>query len=241
MCGSLRLQARAERNQSARRTATARRTRSVLIRIQDAEQAAEQMYGSEMFPEIADPSAARADFVNAIGDSYGVILQSSQNASSALRQAMFNNLWRQAGAELPAMLNDPARVDEVNALLSSAQAAVAANGSMQTVGILAQRTLPTVRNYIEARVNYAYATCTTDRGSAAWHTYLITAREHAMALGRMRALDPADLCECPPLLSDVPMLRTAFDQAVAGVRQPYPDVAPAAANDPTPHPLESSR
>ncbi|WP_257828198.1 conjugal transfer protein TraG N-terminal domain-containing protein [Burkholderia glumae] len=124
----------------------------LLIRIQDAEQAAEQMYGSEMFPEIADPSAARADFVNAIGDSYGVILQSSQNASSALRQAMFNNLWRQAGAELPAMLNDPARVDEVNALLSSAQAAVAANGSMQTVGILAQRTLPTVRNYIEAIV-----------------------------------------------------------------------------------------
>ncbi|QKM57759.1 conjugal transfer protein TraG N-terminal domain-containing protein [Burkholderia glumae] len=124
----------------------------LLIRVQDAEQAAEQMYGSEMFPEIADPSAARADFVNAIGDSYGVILQSSQNASSALRQAMFNNLWRQAGAELPAMLNDPARVDEVNALLSSAQAAVAANGSMQTVGILAQRTLPTVRNYIEAIV-----------------------------------------------------------------------------------------
>ncbi|QTP37393.1 hypothetical protein B7759_06036 (plasmid) [Burkholderia glumae] len=50
---------------------------------------------------------------------------------------------------------------------------------------------------LEARVNYAYATCTTDRGSAAWHTYLITAREHAMALGRMHALDPADLCECP--------------------------------------------
>ncbi|MGS1076470.1 hypothetical protein [Burkholderia glumae] len=85
---------------------------------------------------------------------------------------------------------------------------------------------------LEARVNYAYATCTTDRGSAAWHTYLITAREHAMALGRMHALDPADLCECPPLLSDVPMLRAAFDQAVAGVRQPCPDVAPAAANAP---------
>ncbi|RQV00101.1 conjugal transfer protein TraG [Burkholderia cenocepacia] len=122
----------------------------LLLRVQDAEQAAEQMYGSEMYPEIADPSMAKAEFVNAIGDSYGFILQSSQNASSALRQAMFNNVWRQAGAELPAMLNDPARVAEVNALMSSAQAAVATNGSLASMAILAKNTLPTVRNYAEA-------------------------------------------------------------------------------------------
>ncbi|MCA8383524.1 conjugal transfer protein TraG N-terminal domain-containing protein [Burkholderia cenocepacia] len=122
----------------------------LLLRVQDAEQAAEQMYGSEMYPEIADPSMAKAEFVNAIGDSYGFILQSSQNASSALRQAMFNNVWRQAGAELPAMLSDPARVAEVNALMSSAQAAVATNGSLASMAILAKNTLPTVRNYAEA-------------------------------------------------------------------------------------------
>ncbi|WP_321867880.1 conjugal transfer protein TraG N-terminal domain-containing protein, partial [Burkholderia cenocepacia] len=124
----------------------------LLLRVQDAEQAAEQMYGSEMYPEIADPSMAKAEFVNAIGDSYGFILQSSQNASSALRQAMFNNVWRQAGAELPAMLSDPARVAEVNALMSSAQAAVATNGSLASMAILAKNTLPTVRNYAEAIV-----------------------------------------------------------------------------------------
>ncbi|WP_260438645.1 conjugal transfer protein TraG N-terminal domain-containing protein [Burkholderia contaminans] len=122
----------------------------LLMRVQDAEQAAEQMYGSEMYPEIPNPSMAKAEFVNAIGDSYGFILQSSQNASSALRQAMFNNVWRQAGAELPAMLNDPARVAEVNALMSSAQAAVATNGSLSSMAILAKNTLPTVRNYAEA-------------------------------------------------------------------------------------------
>ncbi|WP_244133086.1 conjugal transfer protein TraG N-terminal domain-containing protein [Burkholderia metallica] len=122
----------------------------LLMRVQDAEQAAEQMYGSEMYPEIASPSMAKAEFVNAIGDSYGFILQSSQNASSALRQAMFNNVWRQAGAELPAMLSDPARVAEVNALMSSAQAAVATNGSLSSMAILAKNTLPTVRNYAEA-------------------------------------------------------------------------------------------
>ncbi|RXV64154.1 conjugal transfer protein TraG [Burkholderia stabilis] len=122
----------------------------LLMRVQDAEQAAEQMYGSEMYPEISDASLAKAEFVNAIGDSYGFILQSSQNASSALRQAMFNNVWRQAGAELPAMLNDPARVAEVNALMSSAQAAVATNGSLSSMAILAKNTLPTVRNYAEA-------------------------------------------------------------------------------------------
>ncbi|MGS1059104.1 conjugal transfer protein TraG N-terminal domain-containing protein [Burkholderia glumae] len=122
----------------------------LLIRVTDAEQKAEQMYGKEMYPQMTDASAAKAAFVNAIGDSYGFILQSSQNASSALRQAMFNNVWRQAGADLPAMLNDPARVAEVNALMSSAQAAVAANGSMASVAILAKETLPTVRNYAEA-------------------------------------------------------------------------------------------
>ncbi|WP_230677851.1 conjugal transfer protein TraG N-terminal domain-containing protein [Burkholderia gladioli] len=128
----------------------------LLIRVQDAEQSAEQIYGSEMYPEISDPGTAKAAFVNAIGDSYGFILQSSQNASSALRQAMFNNVWRQAGAELPAMLNDPARVAEVNALMSSAQAAVATNGSLASVAILAKDTLPTVRNYAEAVI---YAVC----------------------------------------------------------------------------------
>ncbi len=128
----------------------------LLIRVQDAEQSAEQVYGSEMYPEISDPGAAKAAFVNAIGDSYGFILQSSQNASSALRQAMFNNVWRQAGAELPAMLNDPARVAEVNALMSSAQAAVATNGSLASVAILAKDTLPTVRNYAEAVI---YCVC----------------------------------------------------------------------------------
>ncbi|PRE92836.1 conjugal transfer protein TraG [Burkholderia gladioli] len=128
----------------------------LLIRVQDAEQSAEQVYGSEMYPEISDPGAAKAAFVNAIGDSYGFILQSSQNASSALRQAMFNNVWRQAGAELPAMLNDPARVAEVNALMSSAQAAVATNGSLASVAILAKDTLPTVRNQAEAVI---YCVC----------------------------------------------------------------------------------
>lgn len=122
----------------------------LLMRVQDAEQAAEQIYGSEMYPEISDPTMAKAEFVNAIGDSYGFILQSSQNASSALRQAMFNNVWRQAGAELPAMLNDPARVAEVNALMSSAQAAVATNGSLASMAILAKNTLPTFRNNAEA-------------------------------------------------------------------------------------------
>lgn len=128
----------------------------LLIRVQDAEQSAEQIYGSEMYPEISDPGAAKAAFVNAIGDSYGFILQSSQNASSALRQAMFNNVWRQAGAELPAMLNDPARVAEVNALMSSAQAAVATNGSLASVAILAKDTLPTLRNNAEAVI---YCVC----------------------------------------------------------------------------------
>ncbi|MBS2132329.1 conjugal transfer protein TraG N-terminal domain-containing protein (plasmid) [Burkholderia thailandensis] len=123
---------------------------TLLLRVQDAEQQAEQMYGREMYPAITDPSLAQAAFVNAIGDSYGFILQASQSASTALRQAMFNNIWQQAGSQLPAMLSDPSQVQEVNALIGSAQAATAANGSLMSTAILAQETMPTVRNYFEA-------------------------------------------------------------------------------------------
>ncbi len=71
---------------------------------------------------------------------------------------------------------------------------------------------------LEARVNYAYAACTTDAGSVAWHTFMELARQHAIALGRVRALDPSDDCECPNLIADVPLLSQAFEAAVCEVR-----------------------
>lgn len=72
---------------------------------------------------------------------------------------------------------------------------------------------------LEARVNYAYAVFTTDAGSVAWFAFMNTARQHALALGRVRALDPTDDCDCPNLIADVPTLRLAFEAAVHQVRE----------------------
>ena len=106
--------------------------------------------GRMVFTRTKDDQVASTLFVNAVGSSYDWILKNSANASDAMRQAMFNNLWRDAGSELPALLNDPARVSEVSALMGSAQAARQAAGSQSSLSLLAQETLPHVRNWIEA-------------------------------------------------------------------------------------------
>lgn len=80
-------------------------------------------------------------------------------------------------------------------------------------------TLSPFSRALEARVNYAYAIYTTDAGSVAWFAFMETARQHALALGRVRALDLTDDCDCPNLLADVPTLRLAFEAAVQQVRE----------------------
>ncbi|WP_124084081.1 hypothetical protein [Burkholderia gladioli] len=70
---------------------------------------------------------------------------------------------------------------------------------------------------LEARVQYAYAVCTTDIGSPAWFTHLAAARQHAIALGRAHAAQ--DSYECPNLIADIPMLRAAFESAVLDMRR----------------------
>lgn len=112
--------------------------------------AAQTFYGKQFFPLAQSNALATNMFVGAIGTSYDWVLQSAQNASSAMRQSMFNNMWRQAGTSLPAMLNDPAQVAEVSALAGEAQAAAQANGSNSVLSLLAQETLPHMRNWLEA-------------------------------------------------------------------------------------------
>lgn len=94
--------------------------------------------------------AAEGLLANVVGQSYGWILGNAANGAEALRQSMFNNLWRDAGTELPTLLNDPARVAEANALMAEAQAARQADGSNSSLSMLAQETLPHMRNWIEA-------------------------------------------------------------------------------------------
>ena len=112
--------------------------------------AAQNYYGHQMFPLATTDAMAANLYVNAIGASSSWVLHSSQQASDAINQAMFNNMWAQAGSSLPAMLNDPSQVAEVNALAGEAQAAVQGNTSNNIMALLGQETLPHLRNWIEA-------------------------------------------------------------------------------------------
>ncbi len=119
-------------------------------RVNDAVTAAQTFYGKQAFTRASSDAIATSMFVSTVGTSYDWILNNSSNASDALKQSMFNNIWKEAGSELPALLNDPARVAEVNALAGAARAARQADGSNSTLSLLAQETLPHMRNWIEA-------------------------------------------------------------------------------------------
>jgi conjugal transfer mating pair stabilization protein TraG len=119
-------------------------------RVDAAVTAAQTYYGKQAFPLAQSDALAASMYVAAAGSAYDWILQSSQNASDATRQSMFNNLWRDAGTNLPAMLNDASQVAAVAALSAEAQAASQANGSNSVMSLLGQETLPHLRNWIEA-------------------------------------------------------------------------------------------
>ena len=119
-------------------------------RVESAAEAAQTFYGKQAFTRAQTDAIATSMFISAVGTSYDWILQNAANSSEAMRQSMFNNLWREAGTELPTLLNDPARVAEMNALTGAAQAARQTGGVNATLSLLAQETLPHMRNWIEA-------------------------------------------------------------------------------------------
>lgn len=124
--------------------------RSLKTRVNDAEKTAQAFYGKNAFPRNQSADLAASLFMNSVGKSYDWILDSAQSSSEAMRQSMFNNIWKDAGSELPALMNDPARIAELNAMAGAAQAARQADGSNSTLSLLAQETLPHMRNWIEA-------------------------------------------------------------------------------------------
>lgn len=112
--------------------------------------AAQTFYGKQAFTRASTDALASSLFASAIGTSYDWILASSSTASDAMKQAMFNNIWRDAGAELPALMSDSSRIQELQNMAGAAQAARQADGSNATLSMLAQETLPHMRNWLEA-------------------------------------------------------------------------------------------
>lgn len=112
--------------------------------------AAQTFYGKQAFTRAGTDALASSMFASAIGSSYDWILSSSSTASDAMKQAMFNNIWRDAASELPALMSDTSRIQELQNMAGAAQAARQADGSNSTLSMLAQETLPHMRNWLEA-------------------------------------------------------------------------------------------
>jgi conjugal transfer mating pair stabilization protein TraG len=119
-------------------------------RVDSGIDAAQTFYGKQAFTRANSDAIASSMFGSAIGSSYDWILASSASASDAMKQAMFNNIWRDAGSELPALMGDTARIQELQNMAGAAQAAKQADGSNGTLAMLAQETLPHMRNWLEA-------------------------------------------------------------------------------------------
>lgn len=119
-------------------------------RVESGIAAAQSFYGRLNFSRATTDELGGTLFASAVGSSYDWILGSSATASDAMRQAMFNNIWREAGSQLPALLGDSARIQELQTLAAEAQAARQADGSNATLASMAQETIPHMRNWLEA-------------------------------------------------------------------------------------------
>lgn len=119
-------------------------------RVNAATQAAVRFYGRQLFSRASSDAVAEQMFINATGQANSWLLNTSANASDSMKQAMFNNVWRDAGRELPVMLNDPARAAQMSSLSAAGQSAYTTAVSQNTVAMLARETLPHIRNWVEA-------------------------------------------------------------------------------------------
>ncbi|KMQ81299.1 IncF plasmid conjugative transfer protein TraG [Candidatus Burkholderia pumila] len=107
-------------------------------------------YGRKAFPQASSDGVAQQMFLSTVSTSYSWLLEASQSASDAMKQAMFNNIWRDAGSAIARAHDDPAAIADTNALIAEAEAARQANGSNSTLSLLGQETISHLRNWIEA-------------------------------------------------------------------------------------------
>ncbi|KVN20688.1 MULTISPECIES: conjugal transfer protein TraG N-terminal domain-containing protein [unclassified Burkholderia] len=119
-------------------------------RVDGAVTSAQQFYGRQAFPQASSDGLAQQMFLSTVSTSYSWLLDASASASDAMKQAMFNNVWRDAGTAMARAHNDPAAIADTNALIAEAEAARQANGSNSTLSLLGQETIPHMRNWIEA-------------------------------------------------------------------------------------------
>ncbi|KJG90471.1 TraG-like protein, N-terminal region [Acinetobacter baumannii] len=121
-------------------------------------EAAMRYYGKNAFNNF-NPNVAYNMYVGALGQSYSWILGANQNASDAVKQAMFNNIMRSANSELPALINDPTRIQEIIASGGAAMAAEQSKGSANVVSKLAFEAIPTIRNWLESVLYSLFPIC----------------------------------------------------------------------------------
>lgn len=102
--------------------------------------------GQKFNPQVSNTAVAGSMFAQQLGSAQDFLWSSGGSAAEAIRQSMFNNVWREAGGDLPRMLQDPGAVAAVNAAtIATAQS----NTAMRAQVIMGEETLPRLHNIIE--------------------------------------------------------------------------------------------
>ncbi len=116
--------------------------------VNDGIAAAMRYYGKNAFIDFNEATALSM-YTNAVGTSYSWILGANQSASDAVKQSMFNNIMKDANTELPALINDQTRIQELMASAGAAAASEQMKGAAAVLSKLAFEVIPIVRNWLE--------------------------------------------------------------------------------------------
>ncbi|MCC7005675.1 MAG: conjugal transfer protein TraG N-terminal domain-containing protein [Ottowia sp.] len=102
--------------------------------------------GRQFNPQITNAQVAGNLLAQQLGSTQDFLWASGGSAAQTIRQAMFNNVWREAGGNIAQMLQDPGAVSAMNA---ATMAAAQTNTTLRAQTIMAEETLPRFHNAIE--------------------------------------------------------------------------------------------
>lgn len=102
--------------------------------------------GRQFNPQIANAQVAGNLLAQQLGSTQDFLWAAGGTAAQTIRQSMFNNVWREAGGNIPQMLQDPGAVSAMNA---ATMAAAQTNTTLRAQTIMAEETLPRFHNAIE--------------------------------------------------------------------------------------------
>ena len=102
--------------------------------------------GQQFNPRVKNEQVAGALLAQQLGSAQDFLWTTGGSAAQAIRQSMFNNIWRESAGNIAQILQDPGAVSAMNA---ATLAAAQTNTTLRAQTIMAEETLPRFHNAIE--------------------------------------------------------------------------------------------